>query len=65
MGLVVIAGLALAVNFVGAAGGHCDESCSANVPFWLYAGSGWAVVLCLVALVAIGVIALIQRFRRS
>jgi hypothetical protein len=53
------------MNFVGAAGGHCDESCSGNFPFWLYAGSGWVVVLCVVLLTTIGVVALTRRFRRS
>jgi hypothetical protein len=64
VGLAVAAGIALFINFVGAAGGHCDESCSGNFPFWLYAGSGWVVVLCVVSLIAIGVIALIRRLRR-
>jgi hypothetical protein len=65
LGLAVTGGLALVVNFVGATGGHCDESCSGNFPFWLYAGSGWVVLLCVVLLIAVGVIALIRRLRRS
>jgi hypothetical protein len=65
LGLAVAAAVALVINFVGAAGGHCDESCSGNFPFWLYVGSGWVVVLCVVLLLAVGVIALIQRISRS
>jgi hypothetical protein len=65
LGLAVTGGLALAINFVGATGGHCDESCSGNFPFWLYASSGWVVVLCVVFLVAVGVISLVRRSRRS
>ena len=57
--------VALVINFVGATGGHCDESCSGNFPFWLYVGSGWVVVLCVVLLIAVGMTALIRRFRRS
>jgi hypothetical protein len=64
LALAVTGGLALVINFVGATGGHCDESCSGNFPFWLYAGSGWVVVLCAALLIAAGVIALIRRFRR-
>jgi hypothetical protein len=65
LGLAVTGGVALVINFVGAAGGHCDESCSGNFPFWLYASSGWVVVLCVVLLIAVGAIALIRRVRRS
>jgi hypothetical protein len=63
-GLAVTGGVALLINFVGATGGHCDESCSGSFPFWLYAGSGWVVVLCVVLLIAVGMTALIRRFRR-
>jgi len=65
LGLAVTGGLALLINFVGAAGGHCDDSCSGNFPFWLFVGSGWFVVLCVVLLIAVGVIAVIRRLRRS
>jgi hypothetical protein len=65
LGLLATAGLAFVINYLGAAGGHCDESCGGSFPFWLYAGSGWVVVLCVVLLLAVGVIALIRRFRRS
>jgi hypothetical protein len=64
LGLAVTGVLGFLINFVGAAGGHCDESCSGNFPFWLYVGSGWVVVLCVVLLIAVGVIALVRRFRR-
>src|SRR3954452_10015474 len=65
LGLAVTGVMAFAINFLGAAGGHCDESCSGNFPYWLYAGSGWVVVLCVVSLIAVGVIALVRRVRRS
>ena len=60
-GLAVIAVLALAVNYLGAAGGHCDDSCGGNFPYWLYVASGWVVMLCVVGLVVVGVVALIRR----
>ena len=60
-GLALLAVLAFAVNFLGAAGGHCDDSCGGNFPYWLYVASGWVVILCVVALVAVGALALIRR----
>jgi hypothetical protein len=60
-GLVLIGVLAFGVNFLGAAGGECDESCGGSFPYWLYVGSGWVVMLCVVGLVVVGVVALIRR----
>jgi hypothetical protein len=60
-GLAAVGVLALAVNFLGAAGGHCDDSCSDNFPYWLFVASGWVVMLCVVGLVVVGAIALIRR----
>ena len=56
--------LAFGVNFAGATGGHCDSSCSANFPYWLYAGSGWVALLCGAVLVAVGLTALVRRLTR-
>lgn len=63
--LFVLAVAALAVNYIGAAGGHCDEvSCGGDFPRWLYLGSGWVVTLCLAALLILGVAAIVRRVRR-
>jgi hypothetical protein len=62
-GLAVVAVLAFITNYLGAAGGHCDDSCSGNFPFWLYVASGWVVVVCVVGLVVIGAAAVIRRLR--
>jgi hypothetical protein len=63
--LFVLAVAALFVNFVGAAGGHCDDSCSANFPYWLYVGSAWTVMLSVAALLVIGAVGLWRWSRRS
>jgi hypothetical protein len=63
VGLGTIGALALVVNFAGATGGHCDESCSGSFPFWLYVASGWVVILCAVMLIVIGAVALVRRLR--
>jgi hypothetical protein len=65
LGLAATGVLAITINFLGAAGGHCDESCSGDFPYWLYSGSGWVAALCVVSLIAIGVMALVRRLRRS
>jgi hypothetical protein len=31
-------------ELIGAAGGHCDDSCSGNFPYWLFVAPGWVVV---------------------
>src|SRR4051812_46560417 len=63
--LVGIAVVALVVNYLGAAGGHCDDSCSGNFPFWLYVASGWVVILSVVLLLVIAAVALVRRLRAS
>jgi hypothetical protein len=65
VGLLAAGVLAFCVNFVGATGGHCDDSCSGNFPYWLYAGSGWVALLCAVLLVGVGLAALLRRLTRS
>ena len=61
--LAVIGVLAFVVNYFGAAGGHCDDSCSGNFPFWLFVASGWVVVVCVALLVVIAAVALIRRLK--
>ena len=51
---------AVVINYLGAAGGHCDDSCSGNFPFWLFVASGWVAFVCIVSLVVIGAVALIR-----
>jgi hypothetical protein len=62
--LLTIALVAFAVNFVGATGGHCDDSgCSGNFPEWLYVGSGWVVLLSVAALLVVLAVGLVRRAR--
>jgi hypothetical protein len=63
VGLAAVGVLALLVNFVGAAGGHCDASCSGNFPRWLYVASGWVVVLCVALLIALAAAGIVRRLR--
>jgi hypothetical protein len=53
--LATLAVVALAINFMGATGGHCDESCSGNFPYWLFQGSAYAVVASVGGLVGVAV----------
>jgi hypothetical protein len=62
--LAVASVVAFVVNYLGAAGGHCDDSCSGDFPFWLFVASGWVVTLCVASLGVIGVVALIRRLKR-
>jgi hypothetical protein len=63
--LTVLAVAGLVTNFLGAAAGHCDEhGCSGNFPRWLYIGSGWFVLACVVGLLAIAAMAVAHRIRR-
>ncbi len=63
--LVLTALAAFIVNFLGATGGHCDDSgCGGNFPEWLYLLSGWVVLLSLAALVLLAVYGAIRRLRR-
>jgi hypothetical protein len=57
--------VAFAVNFIGATGGHCDDSgCSENFPVWLYVASGWLVLLSLAALLVVAAVGIVRRVRR-
>jgi len=64
--LALVAVAAFAVNFIGATGGHCDDSgCSAGFPRWLYEVSGWLVLASVAGLACVAVAALVRRLRRS
>jgi hypothetical protein len=65
-GLVIAAIVGLAINFMGATGGHCgDDGCSSNFPQWLYDGSGWVVVLAVFALLVVGAFWAMRGLRRT
>jgi hypothetical protein len=62
--LLTVALAAFVVNFLGATGGHCDDSgCSGNFPEWLYVGSGWLVLLSVAALLVVLAVGLVRRAR--
>ena len=61
---VVVALAAFAVNFVAATGGHCGDYGCTGFPEWLYVGSGWAVMACLLALLIVLAYAGLRRLRR-
>jgi hypothetical protein len=50
---VVVALTAFAINFIAATGGDCGEFGCNGFPEWLYVGSGWLVMACLLALVIV------------
>ena len=61
--LLTTALAALAVNFMGATGGHCGDDGCTGLPEWLYVSSGWMVTACLAGMLVLVGLSLTRRRR--